>query len=113
MDENEARRELEAWLVGRPQAIREMAEKWPPWTCYRSTLGPYHYIIMSYGDDGTVRLVHGMDSTGPGLVTYGQDPRQLVTCDCGRFVGPPDLLETRDALEAENGVMPTGHKGDA
>jgi hypothetical protein len=62
-------------------------------------------------DDGTVRLVHGMDSTGPGLVTYGQDPRQLVTCDCGRFEGPPDLLETRDALEAEDGVMPD--KSDA
>lgn len=107
MDEHDARRELETWLAGRPSAIRRMAERWPPWTCYRSTAHPrMHYIIMSYGDDGTMRLVHGMDSTLPGFTTFGQDPAQLVACGCGQFAGPPDLLDTRDALEAENGVMP-------
>jgi hypothetical protein len=103
----EERAELERWMRGRPESVCELARKYPPWTCYRSSEHPHlHYVILSYGEDGTLRLAHGVDSTSPGHNTFGQDPSQLRACGCGKWQFGGDLLRTRDELERQYGVIP-------
>lgn len=84
----------DAWrsfLESLPAATREVAERYPAHDgnthiCYRSTENPrYHYIIYSYFNDLTVTLVHGADSTLPGVGTFGQPYAQLRHCGCGRW----------------------------
>jgi hypothetical protein len=91
-----------AWLDERPERVAAVARRYPPLTetvrplCYRSTEDPrYHYTILSYGeptdsDDKpvTMTLIHGHDSTLPGVATFGQDPSQLIACGCGQWKPP-------------------------
>jgi hypothetical protein len=92
-----------------PAAAREVALKYPAvserddrWRCYRSTKNPnWHFTIHSYDgpDDAgavTVTLVHGRDSSSPGVGTFGQDPAQLIACDCGHWEWP--TAAQRDAM---------------
>jgi hypothetical protein len=97
--------EFLAWLETLPAIVREVALKYPAVNehaagehdnllCYRSNKNPlYHYTIRSYDDDKprgvvTVTLIHGSDSTLPGVATFGQDAAQLLPCGCGRWEWP-------------------------
>lgn len=102
--------EWNQWVSERPVAIQEVARRWPGWhdgqlVCYRSTQNVlYHYTLYAY-DEGpagvTVRLIHGADSTLPGVMTFGQPLDQLVPCDCGRwkYPTPAQAEATRARLE--------------
>lgn len=82
---------LEIWLAERPAIIRELAAKYSGWTCYRSTENPrLHYAIVSYFEDGTVKLAHGDDSILPKHETFGQDPTKLIPCGCGNWTRGDD-----------------------
>lgn len=89
------------WAATRPERIAEVARKYPPTRCYRSTQNPlFHYTLRSFSEptDGkgnplldhpiTCTLVHGSDSTLPGVATFGQDPEQLIDCCCGNWKWP-------------------------
>lgn len=98
----------QAWLDSLPPAVRVVAQKYPPADpvtakihCWRSSQNPlFHYVIKSFSEPDaaglvTVTLVHGHDSTLPGVATFGQDPAQLTLCDCGKWQPPTDLDKQR------------------
>lgn len=87
--------EMEAWCAQLPDFVAAVARKYPPDRCYRSTQNPrFHYVIGSYEENAgnvcTLKLVHGRDSTLPGVATFGQPPDQLIECDCGKWEPPTD-----------------------
>jgi len=92
---------LEDFYSSMPKETAEVARLYPPDTCYRSVENPkHHYTISSYFDTDenglvTVTLVHGSDSTLPGIGTFGQDPRQLIKCGCGNWK-PPTESQTKE-----------------
>ena len=56
------------------------------YACYQSTsdLGG-HYRIQSYGSDGSLVLIHGADSTLPGMQVFGAESAETIPCNCGRW----------------------------
>lgn len=90
--------EYEAWVNEQPPHVQAIARKYPmrrdgKVVCYRSTQHPrMHYAIYSISEHGdgpcTLTLIHGADSTLPGISTFGQPPEQLVECGCGRWQVP-------------------------
>lgn len=117
---------LQRWIDELPPTVRAVYDRFPvsqpsgALACYRSTEDPrYHYTIHSY-DEGvnkqtgarmpvTVTLIHGSDSTSPGIATFGQDPEQLIVCNCGEWRPPTaaQLEATRrgiERLKRERGV---------
>lgn len=77
----------EAWASAPERMhIEDIIRGWPPWHCYRSTEHPKaHYAVHGYTDDGTVRVLHGADSTIPGWEVLGYEPAKLTVCDCKTF----------------------------
>jgi len=95
--------EWQVWVSERPEAVRAAARRWPGCSggklvCYRSTENPrFHYTIYSYAETPTgvtCSLVHGRDSTLPGITTFGQPLEQLIRCDCGKW-DPPTVEQKR------------------
>ncbi len=64
--------------------LRRIAEEHPGVTCHRDLFGG-HYWIQVFRDDGHLWLLHGADSTLPGLDDPRVPPDHIVTCDCGRW----------------------------
>jgi len=94
-------------LAGMGSACRELAERYPAVrnghvACYRSTENPrHHYRIYSYNENLTVTLIHGDDSSLPGVNTFGQPAEQLIACDCGKWEWPTEenIARTRERTE--------------
>lgn len=84
--DEEMLRNFHAWVDERP-AIRELVTAAPPWHCYRlKDHNPRgHYSIHAYNENGTLTLIHGADSTLPGVGTFGHKPETLIVCDCGKY----------------------------
>lgn len=91
-----------AWLDSRPPEIRRMAEKWPPNRLYRMGDTGHRVTIVSYGEDGTVRVfVSGKYN----FVTFerevfGVDPATLTECDLPPSDEPVGSL---DAVPEQDG----------
>lgn len=94
---------FETWLADRPPIIQEMAREFPGYVCYKSKENRGHYRIYSYSEDGTLTLMHGRDSFLPGVMTFGQSPYQLVTCDCGDWL-PPTAAQIEETGKRINRV---------
>jgi hypothetical protein len=78
-----------------PHVVAAM-RRYPPTQCYRSTQNPrFHYVIERYQSStdhdrvGAV-LMHGADSTLPGVGTFGQPLEQLIPCNCGKWEPPTE-----------------------
>lgn len=75
------RAEWKAWLEERPQVIREMAAKLPPYKLYR--MRSHRVTIHSYSEDGTITV----NVTGEynrvlfGRHVFGVKPEDLTECD--------------------------------
>ena len=55
--------DLQRWLDGRPDTIRELTNKIKPWVRYRLKPTGQHCDLESYYEDGTVSvLINGHDS---------------------------------------------------
>lgn len=90
--------------------LAEVQERYPSTTCYRDADPRHHFWIHSYERPGdnracltpgcthehhttdrvTVTIIHGSDSSSPGVATFGVDPTTLHRCDCGRWRWPTD-----------------------
>ena len=71
-----------AWLVDRPQVIKDLAHKVPP-ACYTLNDTGQHAWLYSYSEDGTVTVD---TTTLAGLLpvrVFGVNPDVLVPCGCG------------------------------
>lgn len=90
--------EWEVEIAAYPEAVKTVARKYPAYRCWRSTEDPeFHYCIIDYAhvvelDLVTVTLAHGSGTSRAGIATFGQDPEQLVACDCGKWK-PPTAAE--------------------
>lgn len=104
-------------IAGWPEPVRSVASKYPATRCYRSTDNPaWHFVISGYDVHNEtaevfVELVHGRDSTLPGVKTFGQNPGQLIACACGKWEPPTqEQIEERrrhiEAVRAANGLPP-------
>lgn len=107
----EQRAEWDAWVQGRPPAVRAVAEKFPPWVCLRDIqTGRGHYIVLAFDEaEGdapvTLRVAHGADSFMPGFEVFGTAPEDMAPCDCGKWEWPSEeqadaSLERADAFKA-------------
>jgi len=85
--------------------LQAAIDEYPADTCYKQ-VGGRHYVITEYSlmDDGsvTVQIVHGSDSTLPGVSAFGCSPGELERCDCGLWEPPTDeqILETTQKIAA-------------
>jgi hypothetical protein len=99
----------QTWLSTRPEIIRELFAKCPPWNCYRSKeMGTAaHYSIAAYDENGTVRVIHGRDSFLPGVSVFGVKPETLVACGCGAFKFPTtaQVAKTGEKLKARRAEL--------
>lgn len=108
-DVEKMKADFSKWAATLPPRVRDVAEQYPTWNCYRSTTNHGHYRIYSYAEpkdesvDVTLTLVHGRDSFLPGVAVYGQRPGNLAPCGCGLWLPPTDAQTevTRAHLEAE------------
>lgn len=94
------RRKFADWLAQLPEHVRNVALSLPNYDpetsrpiCYRHAENPrWHFTIGAYStsDPVTVTLIHGRDSTLPGVAGFGQDPANLRPCHCGQWLPPTD-----------------------
>lgn len=102
----EHRKATQEWLAERPAAVQEAIAKAPPWIpCYGMKDSEGHYQIHSYDENAgqpvTLKLVHGSDSTAPGVAVFGISPDDMIPCGCGGWLWPtPDqIAATKQRLD--------------
>ena len=89
------KQKFKAWLNKRPEIIRELGSKLPPWKRYRVKETGQHCDIASYFEDGTVSVnVFGHDSRSLNLAYYIQP-----ICVLG--LGADDLEDTGENVPFE------------
>lgn len=103
---------LDAWLAAMPPHVALIVRAMPPCdankvpVCYRGKDNPLqHYVIVAYTEHGDadvmLKVIHGADSTLPGLGVFGVEPDSLVHCGCGRYQpASDDELELTCAMLA-------------
>lgn len=81
--------EYTEWVATRPVVIREMAQRWNPWTLYRMKSTGHRVLICSFYEDRTLRVVVLAQYNLIGFERYvfGIDPDDLEECD---LPGPDD-----------------------
>jgi len=72
-------KELEAWLVGRPQIIKDIARKYPFGKIYTHKKHPdtAEYTIQSINEDGTITCKK-VDFMGITITVFGMNPEDLI-----------------------------------
>jgi len=85
-------KEWDSWVDSRPEKIKALVIKYPPWFCYKSKENGGHYAIASYreSDSPTLTLNHASDSFGPGIQVFDIDPSTLYVCGCGKAYAPTE-----------------------
>ncbi len=81
----ELEQNLQEWLSGRPEVIKEMAEKLKPWERYRLKPTGQHCTLYSYSENGTVTITVGGHDSEPLdamnkmtlINVFGIDPNEL------------------------------------
>jgi hypothetical protein len=110
---------MDEWIVETkewPPKVREVALKYPVYQCYRSTEDPeFHYVIRSYGRDRetdkvVVELVHASGTPQAGVMTFGQNPDQLLACNCGNWQPPTtneiEAFRRKVMILRQRGIIP-------
>lgn len=111
------RKQLAEWIESRPPAVKEVAKKLNPFTCYRLKDNPGHYSLYSILEPKgtgpcTVTIIHGHDSYLAGIRVFDINPDDLASCNCGQWESPTDqdildreleLPAMRDAIRALKG----------
>lgn len=89
------------WKSTRPQAVRELCDRFDPWTLYRMATG-HRVIVCAFNEDGTVSVVVSgrFNRIAFERIVDGVDPDSLVECelpDPGEATG--SLLDQEEAIE--------------
>lgn len=72
------------WKATRPPFIQEMISKYPPDRLYKLTTTGQLVTLISYAEDGTVRILVSQKWNGPFVMereVFGIDPKELVEFD--------------------------------
>lgn len=72
----QAKEEFAIWLQDRPDVIKELAEKLPPWFDYKIKATDKVCRLVSYSEDGTV-TVWTLDMFGIPYNVFGYTPEDL------------------------------------
>jgi hypothetical protein len=72
-------KQLEKWLEGRPQIVKDIARKYPPWYEYVHKEHPEAgtYTLHSINEDGTVTC-NKVDWLGIPMQVFGMNPEDLI-----------------------------------
>ena len=107
------------WVAERPENVREIAERFDPWTLYRMKDTNQRVTLYSFGEqpDGGVTLT--VNITGEfNLISFdrqvfGVDPNDLEECDLpvggeplGEVLNEDEQLEYINARRKQNGLPP-------
>jgi hypothetical protein len=91
------------WVAALPEAVREVALRFPMTSCVRMRDNHGHYRVIAYANPkhtpemliaglppGPVlmTLAHGRDSYLPGLGVFGITADELELCGCGKWQPP-------------------------
>lgn len=81
LDEREA--ELQEWLAGRPQVIKDLAARIKPWLWYMLETDEAaelsRYRLYSYSENGTVQLVrYAVATCDPMWRVFGISPEDMI-----------------------------------
>ncbi len=84
-------REHRKWLAARPPAIRELAERFPPWSLFRLKSTGHRVHVIAYGENGTLRVaVTGrFNALAFERQVFGVDPNDMEPCE---LPGPDEPL---------------------
>ena len=95
----------EAWVSERPESVRAIAARFPPWELYRLKSTGQRVSVVSIFENGTLKVhVNGAINydfvyfTHPEVCdfdVFGVDPRSLEPCEI------PDWLLNSQTLESE------------
>ena len=97
--------EMREWYAARPERVREVMRRVPPFWCYRTMENDGHYKLYSYDEqtDGkiTLRIIHGSGDRLAGIYVFGIDPETLIPCRCGTWQWPDadEVKATREKIE--------------
>ena len=82
--------EWREWVAGRPESVREIAERFDPWALYRMHSTGQRVQLVSIFEDGTVSVaVFGeFNLVAFERRVFGIDPNDLEECD---LPGPDEL----------------------
>ena len=107
------------WVAGRPDNVREVAERFNPWTLYRMKSTGQRVSICSFGEGEkgdvtlTVDIVGQFNLLLHDLQVFGIDPDDLEECDLpaedeplGEILDDDEQLEYINARRRENGLPP-------
>lgn len=95
------------WVESRPPQIRELAERFDPWTLYRLKTTDQRVTVLSFSEEGTLTVsVSGkFNDTLFERDVFGIDPGDMEECDlpspgepCGAAMTPDDVDDNIDAL---------------
>lgn len=88
MTEQDQSNRLEAWLVGKPAVIGEVARRYPPWKWWTLRTDDENvqygtrYFVYSYAEDGTVQIVRHDVASGRAMYrVFGINPSDLNEAD--------------------------------
>ncbi len=95
------------WIAGRPPHIRAVAERYDPWTLYRMASTGQCVVILSFFNDGTVRVAISaqFNAVLHERSVFGVDPNTLTECDLpspdepvGAVLNQQEVKENIDVL---------------
>ena len=81
---DDQKKEWDAWVASRPDGVRELAARFPPWKLYRLSTTKQRVFVIGFFEDLTLRVAVTKEYNF--LVTcerqvFGIDPDNLTECD--------------------------------
>lgn len=107
------------WVAERPDKVREVAQRFDPWTLYQMKNTGQLVYVYSFGEEADGSVTMTVDITGQfNLIAFDQrvfgiDPDNLKECDLpdegqplGGFLNEDEQLEYINARRKLNGLPP-------
>lgn len=89
------------WATSRPEPVRGLAQRFPPWELYRLKPTGQRVTVASYFEDGTlsVNVLAQFNLTLHESSVFGIDPDDLESCELPSDDEPVGAILTREQVE--------------
>lgn len=112
------------WVKSRPVAVREVAERFPPWELFRLKPTGQRVIVASFFENGTVSvdILGAFNHMDFERCVFGIDPNDLEPCELpapgevtGAIMTARDVQDNIDAIRCDTrpDLFVMGHDGTA